>query len=348
MGNLLSKLKIGVLIGAGHFGQVFEGDDPVHGRVAVKQITRRPTDSDDRWDARKEGAQEEAQHLKKASHRNVVQVHHYCEDDADELILYVMEFCEGGSLQSPCESGPLAIDEVRPIATDLFAGLAALHSHGMLHRDIKPGNLLRNARGVTKLGDFGLVTDRLVHGYGSDGDYAYHDHIAPEVWAGGPTSAKTDIWASGMTLFRLLHGQSWHDEYLPPNGAITGGRFADKLCWLPHIPADWRRTIRLMLRDDPADRYKTAVDVERTIASLSVDPAWNCTVSTSKIEWVRTKRDRRISVIWDRTDRKKTTWRAWSEPISGSGRRRSLGESTTFLKEKIAHKQIQGFFSTQN
>lgn len=347
MGNLLSKLTIGPFVGAGAFGHVHEGDDPVHGKVAVKKIVRKDYDDDAQWDARKAGAQEEAQNLKKAHHRNVVTVHHYVEDDTDELILYVMEFCEGGSLAKPYEVGPIAVDEMRSIATDCLAGLGHLHANGMLHRDIKPGNLLRDARGRTKLGDFGLVTDRIVQGYGSPGDYAYCDHMAPEVLQGAPTSPKTDIWAMGVTFYRLLSGKHWHEEHAPGMDALLAGKFADKLRWLPHVPADWRRTVRLMLRPDPADRYQTVHAVERAVAALSVHPVWQCLVIPGQITWQRTKGTRTHHVVWERSDAQKSTWRAWSEPTNGVGNKRALGGTPKPVTEKAAHGQLVKFFLEQ-
>jgi serine/threonine protein kinase len=348
VGNLLSKLKIGRFVGAGHFGRVHEGDDPVHGRVAVKQIARKADDDDEKWEARKEGAQQEAKHLKTASHRNVVAVHHYCEDENDDLILYVMEFCDGGSLSDQYEVGPMPIDEARAVVTDCLSGLAHLHANSLLHRDIKPGNLLRDARGITKLGDFGLVTDRLVRGYGSAGDYAYVEHIAPEVLAGAPTSRQTDIWALGVTVFRLLHGRVWHEEHRPSEEAAAEGQYADKLNWLPHIPADWRRAVRAMLRPDPQNRLQTVHEVERVFAALSVAPSWRCEVAPDRVTWSREKGSRTIQVVWERDDRKKSTWRAWSEPTSGVGVRRALGCTSVPIVERLALKQLTAFFKTHH
>lgn len=258
-----------------------------------------------------------------------------------------MEFCEGGSLAKPYEAGPIAIDEMRSIATDCLSGLAHLHANGMLHRDIKPGNLLRDARGRTKLGDFGLVTDRIVQGYGSQGDYAYSDHMAPEVFLGDPTSPKTDIWAMGVTFYRLLNGKQWHEEHRPADDAVFKGKYADKLIWLPHVPADWRRVIRRMLRPDPADRYQTVHAVEKGFAALSIYPVWTCVVRPGCVTWRRTKGARTHHVIWERPSAKKSTWKAWSEPTSATGNKRIMGGSTVPVSEKAAHSQLVTFFAGQ-
>jgi serine/threonine protein kinase len=83
----------------------------------------------------------------------------------------------------------MALPGVKRTAKQVLHGLGALHHRGMIHRDIKPANILIDAQGVAQLGDFGLVTDDLVLGYGSQAGYS--DHIAYEVWHGAGTSAKT-------------------------------------------------------------------------------------------------------------------------------------------------------------
>ena len=132
MTTLKSNLKLGKSIGSGHFGEVFLADDEVHGVVAVKVLERRPGETLIMWDTRKAGLLQEAQNLSKATHRNVVQVHHLVESETSDAILYVMEYCSGGSLQNMFENGPLSLSNVRKIATEVSFGLQALHSRGML------------------------------------------------------------------------------------------------------------------------------------------------------------------------------------------------------------------------
>jgi serine/threonine-protein kinase len=171
--------------------------------------------------------------------------------------------------------------------------------------------------------------------------------MAPEVFAGYPTSPKTDIWATGVTFYRLLSGQHWHDEHRPSPDAVLKGQFADKLLWLPHVPADWRRVIRLMLRPHPDDRYATVHAVEKGVAALSVHPAWNCRVTPGKVEWERIKGNRTVHVEWERGNPKKSTWHGWSEPSDGVGNKRALGGTTSPVSEKVAHGQLVKFFAEQ-
>jgi eukaryotic-like serine/threonine-protein kinase len=256
-----STLQIGIALGAGHFGQVFAGTDQLHGDVAIKILEQYRGESASDWQTRKADLLSEGKRLEAASHPNVVRVYSVVESTTSNAILLVMERCTGGCLDHRFKIGPMLLSETRNIATDIALGLQALHQRGMLHRDIKPGNILLDGRGKAKLGDFGLVTDNLVLGYASQQGYA--DHVAYEVWQGHGTSEKSDIWAFGMTIYRLLHGEDWYSRSLAPRHLVQNGGFADQLPWLPHIPKPWRRFIRKTLEDDTALRYQNMSQVKK-------------------------------------------------------------------------------------
>lgn len=340
MADFKSGLVVGKHIASGCFGEVCMGQDPVHGSVAVKRIQKESAELDADWIIRKRDLLKEAQNLKAASHRNVVQVHHLVEDETDDSILFAMEFCSGGSLQSIYTVGPMDLAKLRKVATEITLGLQSLHSRGMLHRDIKPGNILLNGSGIAQLGDFGLVTDNLILGYGSQAGYS--DHIAPEVWAGGGTSAKTDIWALGMTLYRLLHGASWYEEAPAPQTIVQDGDYCKTLRWLPHVPDEWRRAIRKMLNDDPDKRIQTATDVFAELSKLPT-PEWSCSVTPKEVRWQRIKGSRKVSVLWLRHNARDHEWRAWSEPLK-TGKLHALGGGDDILSRKEIDRQLHEFF----
>lgn len=210
MNNHVANLKIGHHSGNGHFGDVHAAVDQVHGDVAVKIISQKYDQSDAEWDAAKAEFLREAQHLAAAEHPNIVPVYHLGESPDGKSIRYCMKLCAGGSLQSRYEAGPFSLSDVRKVGTEVLLGLGNLHARGMIHRDIKPGNILIDENGVARLGDFGLVTDELLHGYAMGAGYS--DHLAFEYWKHGITSPKSDIWALGMTLYRLLHGHEWYSN----------------------------------------------------------------------------------------------------------------------------------------
>lgn len=277
----------------------------------------------------------------KAAHEHVVKVHHVVASDDGETIYICMAFCPGGSLQKPYEAGPLAISEVLRVGTDVLMGLAALHARGMLHRDIKPANILLDDRGRALIGDFGLVTDDIVMGYASD--VGYYDHLAYEIWQGKGTSERSDIWAMGATLYRLLHGQVWYDEGPSPKTVIKDGGFADGLKWLPHVPKSWRRVIRQMMEDDTENRFQTANQALSALSRLPVAPAWQTTVEPDKVRWELITGNRRRVVEWIRIARQ-NQWSAWSEPL-GKGQKKTLGGSGGVLAATKAVRQLEAFLS---
>ena len=342
MATIVPALTIGAKLGNGFFGEVFLGQDSVHGTVAVKVLSRKIGQSDTEWFRCKSSFLAEAQHLSRAHHRNVVQVHHIQELPDGNSIRFCMAYCPGGSLQSEFESGPMPLLRVRDFGTEVLLGLGALHARGMLHRDIKPGNILIDNAGVAQLGDFGLVTDNLIMGYAEQAGYS--DHVAHEVWLGGGTSVKTDIWAFGMTLYRLLHGKTWYEESPEPRLLVRNGKFSESLAWLPHIPKTWRRAIRKMLNDDPALRYQTTAEV---LNALSMLPTvnWHTIVTPNAVRWEQAGVDRLKVVMWTKHDARRHEWKAWSEPKGATGRVRTLGESTGIVPKRQAIRELEQFFA---
>jgi eukaryotic-like serine/threonine-protein kinase len=342
MASVVPALRIGKRLGNGHFGVVFLGKDSVHGPVAVKVLARKPGHSDTEWQAYKTGFLAEAQNLSKATHRNVVQVHHIEELPDGNSIRFCMALCPGGSLQSAFEARPMTLPAVRKAGTEVLMGLNALHARQMLHRDIEPGNVLIDAGGVAQIGDFGLVTDDLLLGYGSQAGYS--DHIAYEVWHGSGTSARSDIWAFGVTLFRLLHGKTWYEEAPNPQTVVRYGCFANTLKWLPHVPKSWRRVIRKMLNDDPATRYQTANQTLEALSRLPVTPVWSATVTPRLVRWEQLSKTRRNIVEWKRHSERRHEWCAWSEPL-GKGRNMTLDGSSAIIGGRQAIAELERYFA---
>lgn len=343
MARLQSNLRVGAFIASGGYGDVHLGDDDIHGEVAVKIFRQFPDESLADWKARKDTLLAEGQRLRQAAHPNVVQVHQLLESPTDDEILLAMEYCSGGSLQNVFDAGPMSLSDARRHSTAVTLGLQTLHERGMLHRDIKPSNILIDRQGIAKLGDFGLVTDNLILGYASIAGYL--DHLAPEVHHGYPTSVRTDTWALGMTIYRLLHGANWYAKSPPPRTLLPDGGFADKLHWLPHIPKPWRRFIRKALNDDSIYRYQNAGEVINALAALPTTPAWQCAVAASEVSWQRQTAGRQINVVWKEYSPRRHEWAAWSVPI-GSGRRRSLDGSQGKIGRADADRHLQSFFAT--
>lgn len=350
MTALKSSLKLGKKLGNGHFGEVFVGSDPAHGKVAVKVLTRgaaarileKSSVTDAEWDTFKKDFLDEARNLAKATHKNIVQVHHVLQSDDGNAILFCMELCPGGSFQDKFETGPCTLREVRDAGVDILLGLDALHRREMLHRDIKPANVLVGKDRRAKVADFGLVTDRLILGYGSQAGYS--DHIAYEVWHGRGTSVRSDIWAFGMTLYRLLHGQHWYNQSPRAADLIEHGGFVDSLNWLPHISKPWRRAIRKMMNDDASKRFASAAQAMNALAGLPVEPVWETEVSADRVFWTLDCGARVRHVEWRIHSARRHEWRAWSEPV-GAGRNMTLNGSNGIIARNEAVRQLERYFA---
>lgn len=336
----ISALRLGPQIGSGNFGTVHESDHPVQGRIAVKVLERQPTESDADWQQRKTELLSEAQHLRVAEHERVVRVYNVSHDASHDRIYLEQELCEG-SLGEPYDNGPLDIASLRGYLSDAAAGLCCVHAKEILHRDLKPKNILLGADGRAKLADFGLVTDRLVLGYGSMAGYS--DHIAYEVWQTNLTSKKSDIWAFGMTAYRLLLGKEFYESLPLPRDEVKAGGYADRLRWLPHIPKRWRSFVKRCLRDNPSQRFPSAEAMQTAIGALPIEPNWVCNYTANMTEWTRTKRGRQIVVTHIVHSPRKHEWTAVSKPLSGSGRNRTLGSSGGIVPRAQAYAEIENF-----
>ncbi len=349
--ELISELKfVRPLSTDGYFSDVYEGDDPIHGLVAVKIPKRLPGETDRQWQARKTELLQEGQRLKVAEDSRIVRVLHVVRKRApvgevqDEQPIYlVLEFCQGGSLLAEYKAGPLPLRRVRAIAGDVCLGMQVLHNRGMLHRDIKPGNILIDCNGRAKIGDFGLVTDQIAYGYASGAGYL--DHLAPEYFTQDLTSQQTDVWAFGMTVYRLLHGHNWYTLFSPSPDLVQYGGYSDKLRWLPHIPRQWRRFVKRALHDDVDRRYHDFVEVAVGLQDLPTTPEWQCKVSNTSVTWQREARSNRFVVLWEWKSPLRHRWNAETVSLR-SGRKRYQG-STAWRSPRVVIGELEAYFSSQ-
>ncbi|WP_199812272.1 serine/threonine-protein kinase [Streptomyces bikiniensis] len=199
------RYRLHMCIGRGGMGEVWQATDEVLGRsVAVKLMLANAADpsAGDRFRL-------EAQTAARLSHPHVVGVFDF--GTWDGKLFLVMELVEGDSLAgNPSDPLVLPPERVAVVAAHAAAGLAAAHRQGVVHRDIKPGNLLVDAEGTVKLADFGiarfvddpsaaLTTTGQIVGTGL--------YLAPERALGQPASPASDVYSLGCVLYQLLTGR---------------------------------------------------------------------------------------------------------------------------------------------
>lgn len=338
---LIASITFGKRIGEGHFGEVFEALDPVKGKVAVKKLKIGANETPEEFKKRGENLIKEGQNLQTAKHTNVVQVLQVLKDGDDCCL--VIEYCER-SLSEDYSKGPMQLHTVRDIATQVCRGLQNIHARGLLHRDIKPSNILAENKEY-KISDFGLVSNEIIAGYASA--QGYQDHLAIEVWRDKATSIKSDIWALGMTIYRLLHGKEFYLNHFgkvsaKPQKQVTKGKFAKKLPWLPHIPESWRRIIRKAMHDDTEKRFQTVNCLCRGLSKVGIKPRWECDYSADRIQWWAVE-GKTKTVIECHAIGKKFTW--FCEKATQKGKR-TVRKAKKPTSKATALKQLTDFFAS--
>ena len=249
-------------IGAGAFGTVYRGWDPRLDReVAVKLFPTTSVDSG--------SPIEEARNLARVRHSNVVVVYGADRDGSEAGIW--MEYIEGHTLAEMVRDlGTMSAREVIGIGLDLCRALAALHGAGLLHRDIKPHNVMREYGGRIVLMDFsGAQT--LARTNASAVNSGTPLFMAPELFEGAAASVASEVYSLGILLFFLLSAR------LPVEGSSIAhlkrahasgerNRLADLR---PDVPSALAKVIDRALAADPAARYQTAGEFEHALANIS-------------------------------------------------------------------------------
>jgi len=198
-GAVIGSYVIEELLGQGTEGSVYVARDSLLGRQVALKTLRVAEVGETR-------GVEEARMLSTLEHQHIVRVYHARRHHGVWYVIY--EYLAGGSLQSLIErSGRLDPELALDLMRQAASGLAFVHAHGILHRDIKPHNLLLSRRGELKLGDFGLAFDAGASRRPAASLVGTPAYIAPELWRGEPASTSSDVFSLGACLFLLLCGR---------------------------------------------------------------------------------------------------------------------------------------------
>ncbi len=278
VGTTLGPYEIVSSAGAGGMGEVYKAKDTRLDRtVAIKVLPSHLSDDADL----KECFEREARAVSSLNHPHICTLHDVGHQDGVDFL--VMESIEGETLEDRLKKGPLAFEEALRYAIQIADALDNAHRRGVVHRDLKPGNIMLTATGA-KLLDFGLAT-RLRQGFGEVkvddsslltvqkpltekgtliGTFQY---MAPEQLEGENSDARTDVFAFGALLFEMLTGQKAFEgksqaslivailEHEPPS--ITSLQ--------PMSPPAIDRVVRQCLAKDPDERWQTAGDLRREL-----------------------------------------------------------------------------------
>jgi serine/threonine-protein kinase PknK len=261
------------VIGSGGSGVVYLGHQKAFGReVAVKVGTHGPTpdDATRRWE------REVAAVGRLSNHPNIVPVFDAGVTD-DGSPYMVMPYVPGGTLGDRLrDEGPMDAEEVAGIGAKLAATLATVHAAGVLHRDIKPDNVLWSPHGEPQLTDFGIASlQDLTTTFGGD-LHATIAYAAPEVLAGKPATEAADVYGLGATLYACLTGSSPHPSQ---GGEGVAGLVARVLEQAPpaltgtSVPRALAEVVDRAMRRDPQERQASAADLADELRTAKGDLA---------------------------------------------------------------------------
>jgi len=274
------------MIGEGQFGRVYRAWDPrLQRQVALKLLHATAPDVA----ASPTRAIDEARMLAQVRHPNVLTVHG-AESIGGQVGIWT-EFIEGRTLESLIAGrDPLAAADVMAIGIDLCRALAAVHEAGLLHRDVKAQNVMRETGGRIVLMDFGTGHD-VLRAPAREGDLSGTPlYLAPELFAGGLPSVASDVYALAVLLFLLATGR-----YPVPGRTLDDvrtGHTARRLAGLRDVqsdlPVELAAVIERGLAGNPSARYKSAREFESALEG--VRSATETARSASPVWWASRRR----------------------------------------------------------
>ena len=264
---LAGRFKLDEPIGSGGFCEVWRATNTVLSRpVAVKLLHPGYADQAEALGRFKA----EARHAGSLSHPNIARVYDYSEPAGGQPPYLVMELIDGPSLAGVLAGGPLGAARTMDVVAQAAAGLQAAHASGLVHRDIKPGNILFAPGGMVRIADFGIA-----HAIGSAPVTATGmvmgtpGYIAPERVSGGPAGPASDLYALGIVAYECLAGAP------PFTGAALEVATAHRDCPLPplptSVPAEAVAFVMTLTAKDPVGRPGSAAEVAHRAARLRDD-----------------------------------------------------------------------------
>ncbi|MCH7985462.1 MAG: protein kinase [Acidobacteria bacterium] len=277
IGKTLSHYRVVEKIGAGGMGEVYRARDEHLGRDVALKVLPAGTLGDEH--ARKR-FRKEALALSKLNHPNIATVFDFDTQDGTDFL--VMELVEGVTLSDKLAGGPLPEKEITRLGMQLAEALEEAHERGVVHRDLKPGNVMVTPKGQAKILDFGLAkllrpvsetatTESFTETQGVAGTLPY---MAPEQLRGLAPDHRSDIYSFGVVLYEMATGQRPFQERLatalandiinkppPPPGRLK-----------PDLSSRLEEVILKCLEKEPEHRYQSAREVLADFRRLGAAP----------------------------------------------------------------------------
>jgi len=254
VGELIAgRYELEELVGSGGMSNVFRAHDRLLERTVALKILHEQYTRDEDYVER---FRREARAVAQLAHPNIVTVIDRGEQDGRQFIVF--EYVHGQNLKELSAQGPLDVREAILLSLQVAHALSFAHERGLVHRDVKPQNVLLNDDGQAKVTDFGIARSLDVHGVTQTGTVlGTSDYIAPEQARGQKVDPKTDIYSLGAVLYELLTGEV---PFSGENFVAVAMRHVSEpppsvLSHRPDCPVRLDLAIQRAMAKDPADRF---------------------------------------------------------------------------------------------
>jgi serine/threonine-protein kinase len=280
IGRLIAHYRIEDKLGEGGMGAVYRALDTKLGRTVALKFIRGELGIDE---SSRRALMEEARAASALDHPNIGTIFGI-EDPPEGPRFIVMAYYAGETLAQKLYRGPLSIEESVSIGRQIASGLAEAHRHGIIHRDVKPSNIVLTGGGLVKIVDFGLA--RLVRPEASTlsatvaGTVSY---MSPEQAQGKVLDTRTDLWSLGAVLYEMVSGRRAFAALSVP--ATLFAIVHEPPAPLGEgVPNSYRRIVDRAIAKQLQDRYQTGAEIVRDLQGISELDVSAPTVSIQKIE----------------------------------------------------------------
>jgi predicted ATPase len=285
----LLHFRIERRLGRGGMGEVYRAFDTKLGRPVALKLLPEGTVPDLRASRR---FREEARLASALNHPHIVTVYSIEEAEGHEFI--VMELVEGETLQERAQRGPIPFPDLIELSIQVAEGLAAAHAIGLVHRDVKPANILVTPEGRAKVADFGLAKRLLAPAAGTDPGVTVEvltgigtvvgtpSYMSPEQTRGEPLDARSDLFSLGVTLYEAATGRL---PFQGPSALAVMHAIAttepDPVRRLrPDAPPEFDLVLARAMKKDPGERWAAARDFADALRGLREGAALTTAVVT--------------------------------------------------------------------
>jgi len=298
---IAERYELEELVGSGGMSSVYRAHDRLLDRLVALKILHDYYSGDDEYVER---FRREARAVAQLSHPNIVTVIDRGEENGRQFIVF--EYVDGENLKELLEArGPLPVSDALQLSLGVARALAFAHEHGLVHRDVKPQNVLLNGDGRPKVTDFGIARSLdIEHGFTQTGTVlGTSNYIAPEQASGNRVGVHTDVYSLGVVLFELLTGEVPFsgDNFVAVAMRHINEEPADVRTIRGDVPPRVAAAVRRALAKDPADRFPSmdafAAEIEACLAQLAASDGDDATTLVPAVP-ARPARPRRRSSRW--------------------------------------------------